>query len=344
MSPSGAGVRSPLRIGVLAYPGCFASEVFGVPDMLTIGSHVAGRTPTRGPGYEVEVLSPRRRVVASGGAVIAVAPLHPVDVLVVPGFELAPTLDVDDTLRSLRPEIAAISSHAGQGAAVVGICVGTFLLAEAGLLDGRRATTSWLYADRLALQRPAVTICPDRLVVTDGGVTTTAGYSAMFDFALTLLREHNGQDVAQKTARIALVDDARTSQTPYVDIDLLPTLKGDELSHRARAHLDESFAGPYDLGSLAATLHVSTRTLLRRFRASAGQTPLQYLQSVRVHHARQLLETTDRTVATIAAEVGYRDVGSFSRLFHRHVGKLPQDYRATFRRRVARPVTGTSEA
>src|SRR5690349_14966627 len=159
-----------LRVGVLAYPGCFASEVFGVPDLLTMAGHVAG--PDRA-GYDVAVVSPRRRVVASGGVALAASPLREVDVLVVPGFELRPGLDVDAKLAGLAPEIAAVRSHAAAGGAVVSICVGAFLLAAAGLLDRRRATTAWLFADELARRCPGADVRPDLLVVTDAGVTST---------------------------------------------------------------------------------------------------------------------------------------------------------------------------
>ncbi|AJF63307.1 GlxA family transcriptional regulator [Streptomyces vietnamensis] len=319
---------SALRVGVLAYPGCFASEVFGVPDLLTMATHVAG--PDRAD-YEVSIVSPRRRVAASGGAALAVSPLREVDVLVVPGFELVPGLDVDAKLASLAPEVAAIHSHAAAGHVVVSICVGAFLLAEAGLLKGRRATTSWLFADELARRCPDADVRPERLVVTDKGVTTTAAFSAMYDFALELIRRHSGAGVARATARVALVDDARSSQTPYVDVRLLPQ-PGNEFSRRVMRHLDQNLAVRYDLAALSDTFNVSTRTLLRRFADETGQSPLQYLRSSRVHRARHLLETTDRTVASISATIGYRDPGTFAVLFAQHTGRRPRDYRAAFRR------------
>ncbi|MFJ7217776.1 GlxA family transcriptional regulator [Amycolatopsis sp. NPDC098790] len=318
---------APLRVGVLAYPGCFASEVFGVPDLLTMASHIA--VPQDSP-YEVSILSPRRRVVASGNAAIAVVPVRQVDVLVVPGFELHPGLDLDATLASLGPEIAAIRAASRSGAALVSLCVGAFLLADAGLLDGRASTTSWLFAGRLADRCPGTDVRPEELVVTDSGVTTTGAFSAMYDFALGLVREHNGSRVARATARVALVDDARSSQAPYVDADLLPAT-GSEFSQGVKRRLDQNMHERYDLGSLAATFHVSTRSLLRRFRAETGQTPLGYLQAARVRRAKHLLETTDRTVAGVAAEVGYRDPGTFSALFTRLTGQRPGDYRATFK-------------
>ncbi|MCX2184443.1 helix-turn-helix domain-containing protein [Streptomyces sp. SKN60] len=322
-----------LRVGVLAYPGCFASEVFGVPDLLTMAAHVAG---PEAPGYRGVIVSPRRRVVASGGASLDVGPLCEVDVLVVPGFELRLGADLDAWLGGLAPEIAAIRARAAAGTAVVSLCVGAFLLAEAGLLDGRRATTSWLHADALARRYPAADVRPEHLVVTDRGVTTTAAFGAMYDFALELIRHHSGPRVARTTARLALVDDARTSQTPYVDPSLLPQ-PGSEFSQRVMRRLDQNLAARYDLPALAAAFRVSTRTLLRRFSAETGHTPLAHLQSARVRRARHLLETTDRTVAAIAASVGYQDPGTFAALFTRHTGHRPSAYRTAFRRNAEAP-------
>ncbi|GAA2495655.1 GlxA family transcriptional regulator [Streptomyces thermolineatus] len=327
---------SPLRIGVLAYPGCFASEVFGVPDLLVMATHVAAAQGAVRPAYETSVVSPRRRVTASGGSVLDVSAIRSVDVLIVPGFELSPTLDLDTTLADLEPETASIRSQAASGTAVVSICVGAFLLAEAGLLRGREATTSWLFADRFTDRYADVRLRPEHLVVTDRGVTTTAAFSAMYDFALQLVREHDGHRVARSTARIALVDDARSTQASYVDPELLPTV-GREFSLGVKRWLDQNLGARYDLPALAREFHVSTRTMLRRFGEETGRTPLAYLQTARVRRAEHLLETTDRTVADIAADVGYRDSGAFTGIFVRHTGRRPGEYRATFRRRRGHP-------
>ncbi|TCC43823.1 helix-turn-helix domain-containing protein [Kribbella capetownensis] len=317
-----------LRVGVLAYPRCFASEVYGVPDLLTMATHLDGPD---GTGYEVSVMSPRRHVTASGGTRLAVSAVRDVDVLVVPGFELSPDLVLDTTLKPLAPELAVIRSHVATGNAIVSICVGAFLLAEAGLLAGRRATTSWVFADVLARRCPDADVCAEQLVITDSGVTTTGSFSAMYDFALGLIREHSGTSVARATARLALVDDARSSQTPYVDARLLPQA-GSEFSREVMRHLDQNLADRYNLTALAAAFKVSTRTLLRRFADETNQSPLDYLHASRVSRARHLLETTDRTIASISTTVGYKNPSTFAALFTKHTGHPPNTYRTSFRR------------
>ncbi|MGH1562183.1 GlxA family transcriptional regulator [Mumia sp. DW29H23] len=321
--------EEPLRVGVLAYPGCFASEVFGVLDLLTIGGHVSRAEGIGTAPFATSVMSPRRRVLATGDVPIGVRPMREVDVLVVPGFELVPSVDLDARLAGVRPEVAAITAHAESGRAVVSICVGAFLLGAAGLLDGRRATTSWLFANALARRFPGSTVTPEALVVNDAGVTTTAGFSAMYDFVLDLVGRHCGPSAARRTARIALVDDARSSQAPYVDERMLPTT-GSTFSARVERWLDQHLDERYDLSALADAFHTSTRTMLRRYKADTGDTPLGYLQRARVRRAQHLLARTDRTAQQVARDVGYRDAATFSRLFVRHVGLGPTAYRATF--------------
>ncbi|MFF6787673.1 transcriptional regulator GlxA family with amidase domain [Streptomyces filamentosus] len=317
---------TPLRVSVLAYPGCFASEVFGVPDLLTMAAHVAAAEGRPEAGYATTVVSPRRSVHASGGFRLDVSAVRPADVLIVPGFEPQPGSDPGAALAAYGPEIAAIRERAAAGTPVVSICVGAFLLAEAGLLDGREATTSWLYADHLARRHPGVRVRRERLVVTDGGVTTTAAFSAMYDFALRFVRDHDGPRTARATARVALLDDTRSAQGPYVDPELLPAT-GHAFSATVMRRLDQDLAARYDLPALAREFGVSDRTLLRRFGAETGRTPLAYLQEARVRRAVHLLETTDRTVAAVAAEVGYRDPGTFAALVVRHTGRRPSAHR-----------------
>ncbi|GAB2443045.1 GlxA family transcriptional regulator [Nocardia tengchongensis] len=327
---TGAGA-SRLRVGVLAYPGAFGSQIYAIPDLLTIAGHVApGAQPP-----EIVVMSPRRHVVAAGGIRVAVAPLREVDVLVVPGFDTGATPEFAGVAARLAPEIAAIRQHRAQGAKVVSICVGAFLLAEAGLLAGREATTSWLYAPDLAETYPDVTVVAERTVVVAAEVITTAAFSAMYDLALTLVREHHGDRVARTTARVTLLDDTRTRQTPYVDPGLVPARRGGQLSRQVTRYLDRNLDQRYDLDALAAVVGVSPRTLLRRFARETQQTPLEYLQQARVRRAGLLLEETDHSVARISHLVGYRDAATFAKLFRRHTGCAPGEYRTAFQRTTA---------
>lgn len=327
-----------VRIAILAYPHCFCSEVFGVTDVLTMGTRVAQARGVASDLLTVDVVSarPSPRVQASGGVQLITKPASTPDLVVVPGFDLGGTdAEVDRLLNGLAPEIQYLRKSHAAGAQVVSVCVGAFLLGEAGLLRGRRATTSWLFALQLSSRFPETDVVPDELVVRDTGITTTAAFSAMYDFTLQLLESIHGPEVARRTARIALLDDSRNSQTPYVDQDLLPprgATFGAEVQRWLRHHLDETF----ELSGLAAEFNVSTRTLSRRFVADTGQSPLQYLHGQRVRRAQHLLVATSQSVQEVAGRVGYSDAATFAQLFKRLVGLSPRDYRTQFGAREAR--------
>ena len=161
------------------------------------------------PPFVTSVMSPRRSVTVSGDIRLSTVPLEPVDVLVVPGFDIINTGDLDDYLTKLRPEIVAATRHFEDGGTVVSICIGAFLLAEAGILDNRTATTSWLYSAQLQERHPNIHVSPEHLVINDSGITTTAAFSATYDFVLSLIERHSGPKISRKTARVALLDDAR---------------------------------------------------------------------------------------------------------------------------------------
>lgn len=328
--------RAPsLRVAVLAYDGCFAAEVFGLTDVLLIANRVAtGRGLTEEP-FDVSVVGARDGVVhAAGGHSIGVArttrrELRRCDALVVPGFELLPGDDEAVRLGDTRAEQELVAAVADRGADVSSVCVGAFLLGEVGALDERRATTSWLFASELAARYPRATVTPEAMMVTDGHVTTTAAFSAVHDLAMELVRRHAGESVARTTARVTLIPGNRTSQAPHVD--RATVAETDQFSLDVHRYLTERLADPYDLAALAAAFHVSTRTLLRRFAAEQGRSPLEHLQDLRVEAAKRLLESTDGRVQDVMERVGYHDAGTFRRLFAARVGVTPAAYRRQFR-------------
>lgn len=322
-----------MRIGVLAYEGCLAAEIFVFTDLLRIANRVARETTavSEDPFRVSVVAASAEPVLAAGGFPIGVRRWHHrFDRLIVPGFELVPSEDLDARLGARQREIGFLRTAAARGTGIASVCVGAFLLGEAGLLDGRRSTTSWLFASRLARRYPRTTVCREAMTVTDGTITTTAAFSAALDLATALVRDHLGDDVARTTARITLVAENRTSQAPYIVDSMLPAVRA-PFADEVGAWLIERLAEPYDLTRLADAFHVSTRTMLRRFGTETGESPLDFLRRARVRAARQLLETTDLPLGRIIERVGYRDAGTFRRLFVGQVGAGPTDYRRQFR-------------
>jgi transcriptional regulator GlxA family with amidase domain len=318
-------------VGVLAYDGCFAAEVFGLTDLFVMADRLGGATGISANATpHATVLGAEDVATAAGGHRILCEPLDtPVDVIVVPGFDLSGPAGIARQLEAMHAEVSALRAFVDGNGTVASVCVGAFVLGEAGLLDGRRATTSWLFADLLRQRFPGAVVDADAMVVSDGPVTTTAAFSAVHDLALRFIRASGGDALARHVARMTLVADNRHSQSPYVDESLLPSAE-DPVVRGAKRFLLAHLGQPYELSSVAAAVHVSTRTLLRRFAACSGRSPLAFLQASRMEAAKRLLESPDHDVASAMRHVGYLDRTAFRKLFIRHCGMTPGAYKAQF--------------
>lgn len=320
----------PLRIAILAYAGCMATEIFAIADVLLIATHVARglRKATSSP-FDIHLvgLGGRTVVVAGGFSVGVQKPAGVYDLLIVPGLEIRRLDEWDNKLAPLRRELGFIRKSFASGAPVASVCVGSFLLGEAGLLEGRKATTAWLCAAELASRYPAATLSADAVLVEDGAVITTGAVSSAFDLAIHLVKKTLGAEVATATARLALLSQPRASQAPFVDSALLGPASLPTFAHSVAQWLGARLAQTYNLERLAQAFHVSTRTLLRRVKAQTGDSPLALLQQARVDKAKQLLSDSAWSIAQITEAVGYADVPTFTRLFANHVGETPARYR-----------------
>ena len=317
------------RLAVLAYQGCMPTQLFGIADVLRIAEDIGrgmGLPHQRQVAVELIGLDGRPITVAGGQSVQVKRPRGHVDLLIVPGLEIRRPTDWSARLAPLSREVAFIRRRFARGSAVASVCVGAFLLGEAGLLDERRATTAWLFADELATRYPQAHIDANAILLEDGAVMTSGAVSAVFDMAIALVKRYWGAEVATATAQVALLPSQRPSQSPYVDAALmdsrLPTF-----SQNLTQWFDARLAERYELAKVAQAFHVSGRTLMRRVKAETGQSPLALLQHARMEKAKQLLKTTHWPIARIIDAVGYSDPASFARLFTRQVGESPAKYR-----------------
>ncbi|HVF76265.1 MAG TPA: transcriptional regulator FtrA [Acidimicrobiales bacterium] len=229
-----------------------------------------------------------------------------------------------------EPLLDALRTAHSRGARILSVCSGAFVLAEAGLLDGRRATTHWAHADELAERYPDVKVDPKVLYVDDGDILTSAGTAAGIDLCLHVVRLDHGAEVANAVARRMVVPPHRDGgQAQYVD-QPIPVGPGDDLLGDLLAwmveHLDEQLSVE-DLASRAA---MSPRHFARRFRAVTGTTPHQWLLSQRVLLAQRLLETSNEPIELIADRCGFGTAANLRQHFARIVGTSPAAYRRTF--------------
>jgi transcriptional regulator GlxA family with amidase domain len=314
------------EVAVLALPGTIAFEL-GLPHRL-LGSAVDA---DEHPLYRVRVAT------LDGGPVrtsagYRIEPEHDATLLetaqtvVVPGVQGGPAM----TEGRVDGELAAVLRAAAGHARILSICTGAFVVAAAGLLDGRPATTHWMHAAAFRRLFPAVALDPDVLFVDDGEVLTSAGNAAGIDLLLHLVRRDHGSEVATRVARRNVVAPWREGgQSQFVERPVPEA--GDIGTAETRAWASEHLADPLTLPDLAEHARMSVRTFTRRFREETGISPLRWLAGQRIALARQLLESTDATVDRVAAEAGFGTPASLRQHLRAAIGVAPLAYRRTFR-------------
>jgi transcriptional regulator GlxA family with amidase domain len=228
--------------------------------------------------------------------------------------------------------VDAVRQAYDAGARIVSLCTGAFVLAAAGILDGRRATTHWMHCDRLAERYPKVDVDPKVLYIDEGNILTSAGKAAGIDLCLHLVRLDHGAAAANAVARQLVMPPHRDGgQVQFIAPPALNTNDHalSELLPWITANLDQ----PLTVAQLARRASMSTRNLARHFKAITGQSPLQWLLMQRIYLAQELLETTDYSVDRIAEETGMTTAATLRRHFNRAIGVPPDTYRRTFRER-----------
>lgn len=253
----------------------------------------------------------------------------PIDTLVVPG---AVEVDAQQQVRAtVDPTVVAhvrrLASHTRR---VASVCVGAHVLAAAGLLDGRRATTHWSTAGQLADEHPEVVVDADPIFIRDGEVWTGAGLTACLDLTLALVAEDFGPEHALRVARQLVMYLQRPSGQSQFSVPLARPVRTRRVAE-LRHHVVQHAAEPMTVTSLAEHLHVSERQLTRIVKTELGTTPAAYVESARVELARGRLETSDETLTKVASACGFGTVDTLSRAFRRTLGVTPGEYRARFR-------------
>jgi len=322
-------------VAVLALDGVIAFD-------LSTPLEVFSRTflPDGSPAYDVRVCALGSEVDA--GAFVVRAP-YGLDVLEVADTVILP--GVADVAVGVPGEVvSALRAAAARGTRIASICAGAFVLAATGLLDGRRATTHWLAAGRLAERFPAVEVDPGVLYVDNGQFLTSAGAAAGLDLCLHMIRRDHGSAIAAQAARVSVMPLEREGgQAQFMVAEQPPAPRGSTMEPLLR-WLEDSCGRDLTMAQIAARAGMSTRTLNRRFREQTGTTPLQWLHLARIRRAQHLLETTGDGVDRIGATVGFGSPTAFRDRFKRVVGTSPYAYRRAFRSQSPVPSSSATAA
>ncbi|PBC70512.1 AraC family transcriptional regulator with amidase-like domain [Streptomyces sp. TLI_235] len=319
------------RVVIAVFPDVDLLDVTGPAEVFAL----AGRETGGRAGYRVELAGPVPGPVTTSAGVrlltdLAFAEVDGVlDTLIVPG-----AVDLHDGVplaRIDRDVVAWLRTAAPSARRVASVCAGAHLLAAAGLLDGRTATTHWSTAAQLAADHPAVTVDPDPIFVRSGSVWTGAGISTCIDLALALVADDLGEEVALAVARQLVVYLRRQGGQSQFSVPLSRPAAGrreiDELRSFIGDHLDGDLSAP----ALAARMCLSERHFTRVFRQETGTTPAAYVEAARVEAARRLLESTDLSLGEVAAGCGLGSVETLHRALRKQIGTTPAAYRRRFR-------------
>ncbi|MFE1266838.1 GlxA family transcriptional regulator [Streptomyces sp. NPDC058758] len=322
----------PHRVVVAAFPGVELLNVTGPAEVFSMAGRIAGSAR---PGYTVRIATAGGEPVATSGGIRLMADLAldevdgDVDTLLVSGavrvrdHEVEPVLDrrIVDWLREVAPGTGRLGS----------VCSGAHLLAAAGLLDGRTATTHWRTAGRLAADHPLVTVDPDPIFIREGRLWTCVGIASGMDMALAMVTEDHGPALALATARTMVMYVKRAGGQSQFSVPLTPpAAPGDRLDD-LRVWIGEHLAEDLSAEVLAARLHLGVRHFSRVFRRRTGTTPAAYVESLRLEAARRLLQDSAHGLPEIAALSGLGSVESLHRSFRRRLGTTPAEYRRRFR-------------
>ncbi len=320
-----------IEIAILALENCMQSSVTGPFDILSVASLEWKRLVS---DETTELFN--LRIITEDG----------LPVTCFNGMKIEPHMrinDCDDLNIILIPviygDLTPILSNSGligwlydqnkKGISICAVCAGVFLAAETGLLDRKKATTHWHLADDFQKRYPDVILKKEKMIVDEGDFITAGGVTAYMDLSLYLTARFGSSKLASSVSKMLLIDPSRRSQTPYTAFDF-NTAHGDENILKIQHWMEKNITDTISISSLADKAVLGQRTFARRFKKATGDTPLEYLQHLRIGKARTLLETTGDPVDTITYATGYGDVSSFRRLFKKATGLTPTAYRKKF--------------
>lgn len=330
-------------IRIWVYNGILASGVSGPVDVFTAANRLAAKNPAdrRGPfqpiAWRVESLDGQPVHTASGQTVAVDGKIDArerADAILVTAPFVADMEEFVARREPLQALSSALRRQHKAGAVVASYCTGSYLLAEAGLLNGRIATTHWAKATDFARRYPGVELRANEVLTEQDGVLCTGAVTSFLNLALRLVEMFVGAQLAAMTAKALLIDTNRISQASYATL-LDEHGHTDRLVARAQRRMEATLQQGMRLSELAAHLAVSERTLNRRFKQAVGDAPLEYLQTLRVEVAKRLLESGHTSLEAVSLRVGYGDLSTFRQLFKRKTGLSPREYQRRFARQTS---------
>jgi len=326
-----------MNITVLMADGCSSTSVtatlefFECANVIHSHAHANSESPSfKQPLFTVRTASISGDSVACTGG-LDLKPHHSMvqledsDLIVVPGF----MFNILDALPTLDPIVKWLIDQNEQGRYIASMCTGSFVVAQAGLLDGKSATTHWVFAKQFRERFPRVRLQTERTVTDDGLVLCSGGSTSGSDLLLHLIRKFASPQLASECAKKLLVDASARIQTPYSSTTFKKNHQDANILE-AQIYMEKRLSHHFTVEDVAQEFGIGMRNFIRRFKEATDQTPIQYLQNLRIDRAKHLLESSRMSFDQITQQVGYEDGNSFRRLFRKKVGLSPGVYRKRF--------------
>lgn len=327
----------PVQVAILALPESTASVIYGMYDLFKSAGRDWQMILDGAPGavlMQPQVVSATLGPFVAGNGVriapeVGLSDCAPPDIVCVPELLVAPGERIAGRFNA---EIAWLKQRHADGATIATVCSGALLLAEAGLLEGCEATTHWAYTDVLKTRYPGIKVRTQKALVVDGEgqrLVMAGGGTSFLDLALYLIARNCGIEIAMQVARINLIDWHDIGQQPFARL-ARSRQSEDAVIAECQTWIAQNYQAPSPVGALVKISGLPERSFKRRFQQATGMAPLEYIHTLRLEEAKQMLEAGDEPIEAIANEVGYEDAGFFGRLFKRHVGLTPAQYRRRF--------------
>lgn len=319
------------RMVLVALPQGDPLEFIGPVEVLNAANTILQIASARPDlGYDIEVAGVREGTIYAWNGMRLSADRTYREVTGAFDTLVLPALDWDESALADGAFVGWVADCAKRVRRVASVCTGSYLLAEAGLLEGRCATTHWAWAENFQERYPEVKVTPDPIYVKDGNVYTSAGGTSCMDLMLAFIEEDFGREIALRVAQFLVVYLKRPGGQAQFSVPLSSQMAERDAIRDLQQYIFEHLAGDLGVEALAERAHMSPRNFARVFAREAGVTPGRFVEQARVEGARRLLETTSRSVAQIAASCGFGTTETMRQAFVRHLGVSPREYRAKF--------------
>lgn len=314
-----------VEIGLIYYPDCLISAIYGLTDMFRIANMAASRAE----GLQRPLIRTSHWKQNEKGVLECIFDSHP-GTPNNPAFVVLPPSMIEPVPEQATQPIADwIRTLHKKGTTICATCAGTFVLAHAGILKGRSVTTHWLFNEHLQAAYPDIKIDTKKMIIDDGDIITAGGMMAWTDLGLLLIHRIMGPSLMLESARILLIDPSGREQSFY-NVFTPKLLHGDETILKVQHWLQSKSSGNAAIADMAGIAGMEERTFLRHFQKATGMRPTEYVQNIKVSRAREMLEFTHQSVDQIAWSVGYEDPGAFRKIFQKMMGLSPSAYRERF--------------